>query len=139
MATQNVTLGSSLEQSRRKDNPPRFYAERFLRESVSTSRTIFERAGPVGDFETEDPETLGGPLGGRGVRRELRTLGPWGGAESIIPENPECALEASEESLHAGSIRIKVGPVEPWLARHATLLDDCCRPILVLRARSASA
>jgi hypothetical protein len=51
-------------------------------------------------------------------------------AESIIAEDPECALEASEEALHAGSIRIKVGPVEPWLARHARLLGDCCGPIL---------
>jgi hypothetical protein len=27
--------------------------------------------------------------------------------------------------------RLLVGPVEPWLAGHATLLDDCCGPILV--------
>jgi hypothetical protein len=37
-------------------------------------------------------------------------------AESIIAEDPEGALEASGETLHAGSIRIKVGPVGLWLA-----------------------
>jgi hypothetical protein len=51
--------------------------------------------------------------------------------ESIITEDPESALEASERALHTGSIRIEVGPVDWWLAGHATLLDDGCGPILV--------
>jgi hypothetical protein len=74
---------------------------------------------------------------GHAERNAQLQLGPLR-TESIIAEDPEDALEASEEALHTGAIRIDVGPVDLWLAGHTTLLDEGGEPILIQTCVPAS-